>query len=179
MSRIGRQPITIPSGVTVEISGGKVAVKGPKGSLEQYVDACIKVENTDGKLVLTRNSEDKDVKAKHGLYRKLIANMVEGVTKGFERALIIEGVGYKAQKQGEKLVLNIGYSHNIEFVPPQGVTIDCPSNTEIVVKGIDKEAVGQAAANLRAFRKPDPYHLYGIRYKDEVIHKKEGKTAGK
>jgi large subunit ribosomal protein L6 len=179
MSRIGRQPIEIPAGVTVNIEGGIVTVKGPKGSLQQNIDSCIKIEQQDGKLVLTRKSEVKEVKSKHGLYRMLVSNMVDGVTKGFEKSLVISGVGFKAQKQGEKLVLNLGYSHNVEYTPPAGITVDCVSNNEIIVKGIDKEAVGQAAANIRAFRIPDPYHIYGVRYKDEVIQKKEGKTAGK
>lgn len=179
MSRIGRQPITIPAGVTVSVEGTEVKVKGPLGQLSQKVDSIIKVKQDGGKLVLERSSEDKEARAKHGLYRMLVFNMVEGVTKGFEKSLIINGVGYKAQKQGNKVVLNIGFSHPVEYDAPEGITLDCPTATEITVKGISKEQVGQVAANIRALKKPDPYHIYGIRYKDEVIQKKEGKTAGK
>lgn len=179
MSRIGRQPIEIPAGVSISFDSDNVVVKGPLGSLTQHIDSKIKVNTEKNMIHLTRTSEEKEVKAKHGLYKALIANMVHGVTKGYEKSLIVNGVGYKAQKQGTKLVLNIGFSHTVEFEPPKGVTVDCPSITEITVKGISKEDVGQTAANIRALKIPDPYHLYGIRYKDEVIQKKEGKTAGK
>ncbi len=179
MSRIGRKPITIPAGVTVTVSGNEVTVKGPLGQLSQKISSRIKVKQEDGNLILERASDDREDRAMHGLYRMLVSNMVEGVTKGFTKNLIVNGVGYKVQKQGNKLVLNIGYSHPIEYTPPEGITIDCPTQTEISVKGISKELVGQVAANIRAFKKPDPYHIYGIRYKDEVIQKKEGKTAGK
>lgn len=179
MSRIGRQPVTIPAGVTVSMEDQNIIVKGNLGSLKQYIDSSINVKIEDNLVTVTRSSEDKQIKAKHGLYRVLIANMIEGVTKGFEKSLIVNGVGYKAQKQGENLVLNIGFSHPISYVPPQDVKVECVSNTEISVKGISKERVGQVAANIRSFKVPDPYHLYGIRYKDEKIQKKEGKTAGK
>lgn len=179
MSRIGRQPVNVPAGVVVSFEGDNVVVKGPLGSLKQYVHHSIKVNVDKNTLLVERLSEDKEVRAKHGLYRMLIANMIEGVTKGFQKSLIVNGVGYKAQKQGNKLVLNIGYSHVVEFVAPAEVSVECPTITEIVVKGISKEVVGQAAANIRALKIPDPYHLYGIRYKDEIIQKKEGKTAGK
>ncbi|HOK20418.1 MAG TPA: 50S ribosomal protein L6 [Thermosynergistes sp.] len=179
MSRIGRKPITIPAGVTVTVSGNEVTVKGPLGQLSQKISSRIKVKQEDGNLILERASDDREDRAMHGLYRMLVSNMVEGVTKGFTKNLIVNGVGYKVQKQGNKLVLNIGYSHPIEYTPPEGITIDCPTQTEISVKGISKELVGQVAANIRAFKKPDPYHIYGIRYKDEVIQKKEGKNAGK
>lgn len=179
MSRIGRQPITIPAGVTIENKDGVVTVKGPLGTLTQQISGKISFRIEDNTITVERQSDDKDSRAKHGLYRMLIANMVEGVTKGYTKSLIVNGVGYKAQKQGDKLVLNIGYSHTVEFNQPQGVTLDCPTITEITVKGISKEVVGQTAANIRALKIPDPYHLYGIRYKDEIIQKKEGKTAGK
>ena len=179
MSRIGRKPITIPAGVTVTVSGNEDTVKGPLGQLSQKISSRIKVKQEDGNLILERASDDREDRAMHGLYRMLVSNMVEGVTKGFTKNLIVNGVGYKVQKQGNKLVLNIGYSHPIEYTPPEGITIDCPTQTEISVKGISKELVGQVAANIRAFKKPDPYHIYGIRYKDEVIQKKEGKNAGK
>jgi len=179
MSRIGRKPITIPAGVTVTVSGNEVTVKGPLGQLSQKISSRIKVKQEDGKLILERASDDREDRAMHGLYRMLVSNMVEGVTNGFTKNLIVNGVGYKAQKQGNKLVLSIGYSHPIEYTPPEGITIDCLTQTEISVKGISKELVGQVAANIRAFKKLDPYHIYGIRYKNEVIQKKEGKTAGK
>lgn len=179
MSRIGRQPIAVPAGVSISFEDDLIVVKGPLGSLKQHIDKNIKVIVDKNIIRLERNSEIEEIKAKHGLYKALIANMVQGVTKGYQKFLIVNGVGYKAQKQGTKLVLNIGFSHIVEFEPPKGITVDCPSITDITVKGISKEDVGQAAANIRALKKPDPYHLYGIRYKDEVIQKKEGKTAGK
>ena len=179
MSRIGRMPVVIPQGVEIKAENGLVTVKGPKGTLSQQVgkDISVKIENNE--VILTRANDQKEVKAQHGLYRALIQNMVEGVTKGFEKALVINGVGYKAQMQGKKLVLNIGYSHPIEIDPPEGITIECPSLTEVVVKGFDKTVVGQVAANIRAKRVVEPYHAYGIRYKDEYVAMKEGKTAGK
>lgn len=179
MSRIGRMPIAIPQGVEVKAENGLVSVKGPKGTLTQQVGKDISINIENNEIILTRASEQKDVRAQHGLYRALINNMVVGVTKGFEKALIVNGVGYKAQMQGKKLVLNIGYSHPVEIDPPEGITIECPSLTEVVVKGYDKTVVGQVAANIRAKREVEPYHSYGIRYKDEVVIVKEGKTAGK
>jgi large subunit ribosomal protein L6 len=143
------------------------------------VNSIITVNVDGGEVKVTRPNDDKAVKAMHGLYRKLIFNMVEGVSKGFEKSLILNGVGYKAAKQGKKLVLNVGYSHPVEIEEVTGITYECPSATEVVVKGIDKELVGQMAANIRKVRNPDPYHVYGIRYKDEVIVRKEGKTGKK
>ena len=180
MSRIGRMPIVLPEGVEVKVENGLVTVKGPKGQLSQQIgnkDISVAVENNT--VVLSRANDKKDARAQHGLYRALINNMVVGVTKGFEKALIVNGVGYKAQVQGKKLILNIGYSHPIEIEAPEGITIECPQLTEVVVKGIDKTLVGQVAANIRAKREVEPYHSYGIRYKDEVVITKEGKTAGK
>ena len=180
MSRIGRMPIVLPEGVEVKVENGLVTVKGPKGQLSQQIgnkDISVAVENNT--IVLSRANDKKDARAQHGLYRALISNMVVGVTKGFEKALIVNGVGYKAQVQGKKLILNIGYSHPIEIEAPEGITIECPQLTEVVVKGIDKTLVGQVAANIRAKREVEPYHSYGIRYKDEVVITKEGKTAGK
>ena len=180
MSRVGRNPITLPAGVQVRFEHGVVTVKGPKGELSQPVASDkIEIKIEGNVLTVSRLSEQKEIRAMHGLYRALIANMVTGVTSGFERGLIVNGVGYKVQKQGNKLVMNIGFSHPVEFEAPAGITLDCPSQTEITVKGISKEAVGQTAANIRALKKPEPYHCYGIRYKDEVIQRKEGKTAGK
>jgi len=179
MSRIGRMPIVLPEGVEVKVENGLVSVKGPKGQLSQQIGKEISVNIEGNEVVLTRANDKKEVRAQHGLYRALINNMVVGVTKGFEKALIINGVGYKAQVQGKKLILNIGYSHPVEIEAPEGITIECPQLTEVVVKGIDKTLVGQVAANIRAKREVEPYHSYGIRYKDEVVITKEGKTAGK
>lgn len=180
MSRIGRLPVVIPQGVEVTVSPENVVtVKGPKGTLSREVDKLISVKVENGHVICTRSDDEKDTKAKHGLYRKLIFNMVEGVTKGYEKGLVINGVGYKVAKQGKKIVLNIGYSHTIDVFEEDGITLEVPSERDIVVKGIDNEKVGQIAANIRSLRKPDPYHAYGIRYKDEVIARKEGKKGTK
>lgn len=179
MSRIGRMPVALPAGVTVYVKDGKMVVKGPKGTLEQEIDSRIAVAVENGHAVLTRANDSKELRAKHGLYRALLHNMVTGVTNGYSKGLVINGVGYKVAKQGNKIVLNIGYSHPIEFAEIEGVKLDCPTQTEITVSGIDKVKVGQVAANIRSLREPEPYHGYGIRYKDEVIERKEGKTAGK
>ena len=178
-SRIGKMPVALPAGVTVEVKDGKMIVKGPKGTLEQDIDARISLSVENGHAVLTPASDSADVKAKHGLYRALLHNMVTGVTSGYTKSLVINGVGYKVAKQGNKIVLNVGYSHPIEFAEVDGIKLDCPTQTEISVSGIDKVKVGQIAANIRSIREPEPYHGYGIRYKDEVIERKEGKTAGK
>ena len=179
MSRIGRKLIDLPAGVTLTVNDGVVVVKGPKGELSQEIDSNITVKVDGTKVELTRANEENETKAKHGLYRALIANMVTGVTTGFERNLIIQGVGYKAQKQGNKLVLNLGYSHNIEIEEIPGITIECPSQLEIKIKGADKQAVGQFASKIRDLRKVEPYHAYGVRYDDEVVIRKVGKTASK
>ena len=179
MSRIGREPVVIPAGVTVDFANNVITVTGPKGTLTQDYDPAISLNVEGNQVVLTRSSERGDIRAKHGLYRALLHNMVVGVTQGFTKSLIVNGVGWKVAMQGEKLVLNIGFSHPVEYTPLKGVSITCPSQTEIVVSGINKVDVGQVAATLRAYRKPEPYHGYGIRYKDEVIERKEGKTAGK
>ena len=170
MSRIGRAPIKLGAGVSVEFKDRVVTVKGPMGTLTRKIENDkINVTVEDGVVHVTRSSEEKAVKAAHGLYRALIHNMVVGVEKGYAKNLIINGVGYKAQMQGKKLVLNIGYSHPIEIDPPEGITLECPSLTEVVVKGFDKTVVGQVAANIRAKRVVEPYHGYGIRYKDETV----------
>ena len=179
MSRIGRLPIAIPAGVTVTVANNEVTVKGPLGELKQTYRNQINVAVENNEVVVTRQGEDKAVKALHGLYRSLIANMIEGVTKGYQKSLIVKGVGYKVAKQGNKLVMNIGYSHPVEIVEPAGITFECPTITEIVVKGIDKDAVGQIAATIKAARKVEPYHGYGIRYSTETVQLKEGKKAGK
>lgn len=180
MSRIGREPVTIPAGVTVEVKEKEFIVKGPLGTLTQEYDPAIAITVADGVATLTRGDNNLGpVRAKHGLYRALLFNMVTGVTKGFEKVLVVNGVGWKVAMQGNKLVMNVGFSHPVEMEAPAGITLSCPSQTEISVKGTDKVAVGQTAANIRAIRVPEPYHAYGIRYKDEVIVRKEGKTAGK
>ena len=179
MSRIGRKHIDLPAGVELSVNDGLVTVKGPKGTLTQEVDKLIIVKVDGTKVELTRANDENETKAKHGLYRAVLANMVNGVSKGFEKKLVINGIGYKAQKQGNKLVLNLGYSHNIEVNEEDGITFECPSNLEIVVKGIDKQKVGQVASKIRDLRKVEPYHAYGVRYADEVVIRKVGKTAGK
>ena len=179
MSRIGRAPVQIPAGVTIEVNTNTFTVKGPKGTLTQDYDPKITINVEGNVATLTRANEQKDTKAKHGLYRALLQNMVKGVTDGYEKVLVVNGVGWKVQKQGAGLLLNVGFSHPVEIPATEGITLDCPTQTEISVKGIDKVAVGQVAATIRAIRKPEPYHGYGIRYKDEVIERKEGKTAGK
>lgn len=180
MSRIGRQPIVIPAGVEISVSPENlVTVKGAKGVLTLAVNKNISVEIEAGEAHVKRSNDEKENRAMHGLYRKLIANMVEGVTNGFKKSLVINGVGYKVAKQGKKVVLNVGYSHPVEVEEQDGITFECPNANEITVSGIDKDLVGQVAANIRKIRIPDPYHAYGIRYSDEVIVRKEGKKAGK
>ncbi|HOQ01326.1 MAG TPA: 50S ribosomal protein L6 [Acetivibrio clariflavus] len=179
MSRIGRMPVEIPAGVNVKQEGNVLTVKGPKGTIEKefHKDMTIKVEN--GKIVVERPSDLKEHKALHGLTRTLINNMIIGVTQGFEKALEINGVGFRAQKQGKKLVMNLGYSHPVEMEEPAGITIEVPNPNSIIVKGIDKQAVGEFAAKIRGKRLPEPYKGKGIKYVDEVIRRKEGKTGGK
>ncbi|MCH5152901.1 MAG: 50S ribosomal protein L6 [Clostridiales bacterium] len=181
MSRIGKKPITLPAGVTFNFENGVVTVKGAKGTLTRHIEEEKIGVEVNGTVVTLTCPEDakSDVQAKHGLYRALVANMVKGVSEGFTRNLIINGVGYKAAVQGNKLVLNIGYSHPIEVVAPEGITFTCPTQTEITVAGIDKELVGQTAANIKAKRPVEPYHAYGVRYKEETVIMKEGKKAGK
>lgn len=178
MSRIGKKPIEIPNGVDIKIDGNVITVKGPKGTLtrELHPDMIVKLE--DKQIIVQRPSDERQHKALHGLTRTLIANMVDGVTKGYEKALEIVGVGYRAQKQGKKLIINIGYSHPVEIEEPTGITIEVPDQNKIIVKGIDKQQVGNFAANIRKVREPDPYLGKGIKYVDEVLKLKEGK-AGK
>jgi large subunit ribosomal protein L6 len=179
MSRIGNAQITIPAGVTVEAKDNVITVKGPKGTLSQAYDPIITPNIEGATLVFTRANDLGPTKAKHGLYRALTANMVKGVTEGFKKTLIVNGVGWKVAKSGNKVVLNVGFSHPVEIFETEDVKLECPSITEIVVSGIDKAKVGQYAATVRSIRKPEPYHGYGIAYKGEVIERKEGKTAGK
>ncbi|NLM12303.1 MAG: 50S ribosomal protein L6 [Epulopiscium sp.] len=177
MSRIGKLPITIPSGVEVKVGDGNlVTVKGPKGSLERKLPAEISVAVEDNQVVVTRPSDLKKHRALHGLTRTLVANMVEGVTNGYSKVLEINGVGYRAQKQGKKLVLSLGYSHPVEMEDPEGIESTVDGN-KIIVRGIDKEKVGQYAAEIRFKRPPEPYKGKGIKYADEVIRRKEGKTG--
>lgn len=181
MSRIGKQPVPIPAGVKVSLNNGTVRVEGPKGKLEQAVHPNMKVE-TDGKEVkVARPNDERQNRALHGLTRALINNMVVGVTKGYERRLKIEGVGYQAAMKGKGVELTVGFANRILHTPPDGVTVAVPDPTTIVVAGADKHAVGQFAANVRASKKPEPYKGKGIRYENEVVRRKEGKsfTAGK
>lgn len=179
MSRIGKMPIAVPAGVTMEYKDKVVTVKGPKGTLTREVVGNLDIATENGQIVLKPLDENSDTNAKHGLYRALIAAMVKGVTEGFTKGLEVKGVGWKAQVQGNKLVLNVGFSHPVEFLAPEGIKFECPSLTEISVSGISKELVGQTAANIRKVREPEPYHGYGIRYKGEHVEHKEGKTSGK
>lgn len=178
MSRIGNAVINLPAGVTVEAKDKVITVKGPKGTLTQTYDPVISLTVENNTVKFTRANEQGPTKAKHGLYRALTANMVKGVTEGFKKTLIVNGVGWKVAKQGKKLVMNVGFSHPVELEEIEGINIECPSQTEIVVNGIDKEKVGQFAAVVRGVREPEPYHGYGIRYSDEVIERKVGKAAG-
>lgn len=180
MSRIGKLPVALPAGVEVKVDGNNmVTVKGPKGELQEQISKLLNVEINDGILTVTRSKDDKNHRAQHGLGRTLINNMVTGVTSGFEKKLQLVGVGYKAEKQGKKLVMNLGYSHQVIMEDPEGITTECTSPTEIIVKGIDKALVGNYAANIRKWRLPEPYKAKGIRYAGEVIRRKEGKAGGK
>ena len=180
MSRIGRMPIAIPAGVTVTIAeNNKVTVKGPKGTLERVLPAEMSIKEEDGQIIVTRPSDLKKMKSLHGLTRTLINNMIVGVTAGYEKKLEINGVGYRAQKQGKKLVLSLGYSHPVEMEDPEGLESTMVGQNVIIVKGIDKEKVGQYAAEIRDKRRPEPYKGKGIKYADEVIRRKVGKTGKK
>jgi large subunit ribosomal protein L6 len=177
MSRIGIKPITLPAGVEVKVDGNVVSVKGPKGELQETISSLLTVENKDGVITVSRDGDEAEKRAQHGLARTLIANMVTGVTDGFEKKLQLVGVGYKAEKKGKKLVMSLGYSHPVELEDPEGITTETPDANTIVVKGIDKALVGNYAANIRAWRKPEPYKGKGIRYEGEHIRRKEGKTG--
>jgi large subunit ribosomal protein L6 len=177
MSRIGRRPIPLPEAVTVEVAPGRVAVKGPKGELSQQLSPAMAVEEADGTLTVKRPTDRGEHRALHGLTRSLIANMVEGVTDGFEKRLEIQGVGYRAQLKGNKLELALGYSHPVSVEPPEGIEFEVPQPTEIVVRGIDKQLVGQVAADIRKRRPPEPYKGKGIRYRGEHVTRKVGKRA--
>ncbi|MHB2151015.1 50S ribosomal protein L6 [Calditrichota bacterium LG25] len=180
MSRIGKLPVPIPEKVTVDLQENNfIVVKGPKGQLQRQLHPKINVEIKDNQVVVTRNDDSKFSRSLHGLTRQLVANMVEGVAKGFTKKLQIIGVGYRAELKGKKLVLTLGYSHPIIFSAPDSITISTPSQTEILVSGIDKELVGLVAAKIRSFRKPEPYKGKGIRYENEYVRRKAGKAAGK
>jgi large subunit ribosomal protein L6 len=177
MSRIGRKPIELPAGVMVALSPGRVQVNGPLGELSQDVPTRMQIEKRDTEIVVTRPTERGEDRALHGLTRTLIANMVEGVTKGFEKHLEIQGVGYRAQLKGTDLELAVGFSHPVLVKPRKGIEFDVPGPTQIVVKGIDKQMVGQTAAEIRKVRPPEPYKGKGIRYRDEQVRRKVGKRA--
>src|SRR5881296_3892218 len=177
MSRIGRQPIELPAGVSVALSPGRVMVNGPLGELSQQVPLRMKVEQENGTVTVTRPTERGEDRSLHGLTRTLVANMVEGVTKGFEKKLEIQGVGYRAALRGTDLELNVGYSHPVTIKPRTGITFEVPTPTEITVKGTDKQMVGQTAAEVRKVRPPEPYKGKGIRYTGEYVRRKVGKRA--
>jgi large subunit ribosomal protein L6 len=177
MSRIGKQPIELPASVNVSLSPGRVMVNGPLGELTQDVPQRMKIEQADGTITVTRPTERGDDRALHGLTRTLIANMVEGVTKGFEKRLELQGVGYRAAMQGADLRLDVGYSHPVVIKAPQGITFEVPTQTEVVVKGVNKQQVGQLAAEVRKVRPPEPYKGKGIRYQGEYVRRKVGKRA--
>ena len=179
MSRIGRMPIVIPAGVTVDINDANVTVKGPKGTLSRQFSPKIKLGMEDGVLSVTRGSDAPDHRALHGLTRALLANMVKGVTEGFEKKLELVGVGYRAAKNGDNLVLTVGYSHPVELSPGEGLNVEVPAPNRITISGISKERVGMFAANVREVRPPEPYKGKGIKYADEVVKRKVGKAGGK
>ncbi len=179
MSRIGKLPINIPQGVEVKIEGNLVTVKGPKGQLERKLHKDMIINVSDNVITIDRPSDEKLHRSLHGLTRTLVNNMVEGVTKGFERGLELVGVGYRAAKEGRNLVLTVGYSHPVKMEPKPGIEVEVPVPTKIIVKGADKEAVGALAANIRKVREPEPYKGKGIKYDNEVIRRKVGKAGGK
>ena len=175
MSRIGKKPVPVPQGVTVSVAGTTVSVKGPKGELQTPLGDLVTVKVENGQVLIDRRDESKPARAAWGLSRTLVANMITGVTQGFSKTLEITGVGYRAAAQGAKVQLNLGYSHDVVYDVPKGITVTTPRPTEILVVGIDKQQVGQVAAEIRAYRKPEPYKGKGVRYRGEHIHRKEGK----
>jgi large subunit ribosomal protein L6 len=179
MSRIGKRPIPIPNKVNVEINGQHVAVKGPKGNLERTLPERVVVQQADSTLNVLRQDDSRVARQRHGLCRTLVANMVEGVSQGFEKRLSIQGVGYRAQAQGSKLTLNVGYSKPVEMTMPEGIQVAVENNTLVIISGIDKEIVGNVAAKIRAVRPPEPYKGKGIRYLGEFVRRKAGKTGKK
>lgn len=180
MSRIGLKPVNVPAGVEIKIDEkNNVTVKGPKGTLSQLIDPSMKIEINDGELTVSRPTDNKKHRSLHGLSRTLINNMIIGVTEGYQKKMEIVGVGYRAAKQGKKLVLNLGYSHPVEMEDPEGIETEVPTQLEIIVKGINKQLVGNYAAKIRAWREPEPYKGKGIRYSGENVRRKEGKTGKK
>lgn len=179
MSRIGKRPITLPAKVTVTINGQEVAVKGPKGELSRVLPAGVTIESQDNTVNVNRVNDSRMARERHGLCRTLVANMVEGVSNGFQRRLEIQGVGYRAAVQGKNLNLSMGYSHPVLIEPPDGIQFQVENNTNVIVTGIDKEIVGNTAAKIRAVRPPEPYKGKGIRYQGEAVRRKVGKTGGK
>jgi large subunit ribosomal protein L6 len=179
MSRVGLKPIPVPSGVEIKVEGNRSRVKGPKGVLDQHIPSGIDVAVEDGQILCTRSSNAPHMRAKHGLVRALINNQVVGVTEGFSRKLTIIGVGYKANAQGKTLELALGFSHPVKHPLPEGIKVETPDPTTIIVSGIDKQSVGQVAAEIRAYRPPEPYKGKGVRYEGEIVRKKAGKTATK
>ncbi len=179
MSRIGKRLIAIPPKVEVKINGSHIAVKGPKGELSRILPTLIQVEQENGTLRIVRADESRTARERHGLCRTLVSNMVEGVAQGFQKRLEIQGVGYRAQAQGSKLTLNLGYSKPVEMEMPQGIQVKVDKNVEITIEGIDKELVGNVAAQIRAARPPEPYKGKGVRYQGEMVRRKAGKTGGK
>ena len=178
MSRIGKLPVSIPDGVTITVEDGNVVtVKGPKGTLTEHLSTEMQIEQENGVVTIKRPSDDKRHRALHGLTRSLLNNMVVGTTQGYEKRLEIVGVGYKAAAQADKIVINVGYSHPVEIPAPEGITFETPAPTKITIKGIDKQKVGQIAADIRAVRPPEPYKGKGIRYENETVRRKEGKTG--
>jgi large subunit ribosomal protein L6 len=178
MSRIGKMPVPLPKGVDVKIDGNLLTVKGPKGQLEKRLPEAMIIKQEDGQLVVERSSDTKEDRSLHGLTRSLVSNMVVGVSEGFSKTLEIVGVGYRASKSGSKLVVGVGYSHPVEIEPPAGIEVEVPAPTKIVIRGADRQAVGQLAAKLRDLRLPEPYKGKGIRYEGEYVRRKAGK-AGK
>lgn len=177
MSKVGRSPITIPAGVTVKLDNSVATVTGSKGTLSHNIPRGIKLEIKDNTLTVTRNSDDKPIRALHGVTRACLANLVTGVTVGFTKNLELVGTGYRARMQGKTLVLSLGFSHEIEYVPPEGITINVENTNLITISGIDKQVVGEVAATIRSYRKPEPYKGKGVRYQGEVVRKKAGKAA--
>ncbi|MEB3214150.1 MAG: 50S ribosomal protein L6 [Leptolyngbyaceae bacterium] len=179
MSRIGKKPIQIPAKVSIEINGQTVSVKGPKGELSRTLPPEVEVLQEESSILVSRRDESRIARQRHGLCRTLVANMVEGVSQGFQKKLEIQGVGYRAQVQGKNLILNVGYSNPVEIVPPSGIALSVEANTNVTVSGIDKEVVGNTAAQIRSIRPPEPYKGKGIRYADEVVRRKAGKSGKK
>ncbi|PIW69061.1 MAG: 50S ribosomal protein L6 [Ignavibacteriales bacterium CG12_big_fil_rev_8_21_14_0_65_30_8] len=178
MSRIGKKPVEIPKGISIVKEGNSLTVKGPKGELKNSFNSAISIEVKDDEVIVTRPNDSKENRSLHGLTRALIQNMVTGVNSSYSKTLDVVGVGFRVEMKGKNLLMNIGYSHPIYFMPPDEITIETPTQTQIVITGIDKQLVGQVAAKLRSIRKPEPYKGKGIKYSDEQIQRKAGKTAG-